>query len=99
MTIKRKKVVLIDFDDYLKQELKDPEFKRLYDEYGKQLEISYQLLQLRKQQKLSQAQLAKKIGTTQSNVARMEAGRQNFTIDILQKVASALGKELKISIS
>ncbi len=94
----KKKIKLTDFDDVLKEHLKDPEFKRLFDEHGKQLEISYQLLQLRKQQKMSQAQLAKKIGTTQSNVARMEAGRQNFTIDILQRAANAFGKELKISI-
>ncbi|MFA5318239.1 MAG: helix-turn-helix transcriptional regulator [Patescibacteria group bacterium] len=98
MSAKNKKIKLVDFDDYLKEELKNPEFKRLYNEYGKQLEISYQMQQLRKQKKISQAQLAKKIGTTQSNIARMESGKQNFTIDILNKVAVALGKELKISI-
>jgi len=94
----KKQIKATDFDDVLKKHLKNPEFKRLYDEYGKQLEIAYQMLQMRKQKKMSQAQLAKKIGTTQSNIARMEAGNQNFTIDILNRVAVALGKELKISI-
>ena len=95
----KKKIKLTDFDDVLKEHLKDPEFKRLFDEHGKQLEISYQLLQLRKKKKMSQAALAKKIGTTQSNVARMESGQQNFTVAILQRVAHAFGKELNISIS
>ena len=85
-----------DFDQYLKKQLKDPEFKQLFDEYDKQLEIAYQILQLRKKKKVSQSQLAKKIGTTQSNVARMEAGKQNFSTDMLVKVASALGKTLEI---
>lgn len=86
----------IDFQQYLKEELKDPVFRRHYEEYGKQLEIAYQILQLRKRQGLSQVQLAQKLGTTQSNVARMEAGQQNFTTDTLQKIASAFRRELKI---
>ena len=85
-----------DFQDFLKELLKDPESKKLYDEYGRQLEIAYQILQLRKKKKLSQAQLAKKIGTKQSNIARMEAGNQNFSVDILGKIAEALGCNVKI---
>ncbi|NCO25090.1 MAG: transcriptional regulator [Candidatus Nealsonbacteria bacterium CG18_big_fil_WC_8_21_14_2_50_37_10] len=86
----------VDFQEYLAEKLENPKFKKYYDEYGKQLEIAYQILQLRKQKGLSQTELAKKIGTKQCNVARMEAGQQNFTIDTLQKIASALKKELKI---
>jgi len=87
----------IDFQDILNKKLKDPEFKKYYDEYGKQLEIAYQILQLRKKRKMSQKQLAEKIGTTQSNVARMEAGEQNFTTNTLNRVASAFKLELKIN--
>ncbi len=58
--------------------------------------MAFAVHQLRKKKGFSQAQLAKKIGTTQSNVARMEAGNQNFTTDTLQKIAQALNKELKI---
>ena len=86
----------IDFDEMLKKELKNPEFKKHYDEYGKQLEIAYQILQLRKKKNISQAQLAKKIGTKQSNIARMESGEQNFSVDILGKIAEALGCNVKI---
>jgi len=81
----------------LAKDLKNPVFKRHYDEFGKQLEISYQLLQMRKKSKMSQGQLAKKIGTTQSNVARMEAGNQNFTIAMLTRIAAVFGKDLEIS--
>ncbi|MCK4473827.1 helix-turn-helix transcriptional regulator [Candidatus Parcubacteria bacterium] len=85
-----------DFQEYLAKELKNPKFKKYYDEYGKQLEIAYQILQLRKQKRMSQAELARKIGTKQSNVARMEAGQQNFTTDTLQKIASVFNRDLKI---
>ena len=86
----------IDFQIYLVRRLKNAKFRKHYNEYGKQLEIAYQILQLRKQKKISQAELAKKLGTTQSNIARMEAGQQNFTTDTLQKVASIFNRELKI---
>jgi transcriptional regulator with XRE-family HTH domain len=52
---------------------------------------------LRKQKRISQAELAKKIGTKQSNIARMEAGEQNFSIETLQKIAQVFNKDLKVS--
>ena len=45
---------------------------------------------------MSQSDLAKKIGTTQSNVARLEAGEQNFTTETLYRVAHAFGRDLKV---
>ena len=92
----KKNSMFVDFDDILKKELKNSEFKKHYDEYGKQLEIAYQILELRKKKNISQAQLAKKIGTKQSNIARMEAGQQNFSVDILGKIAEALGCNVKV---
>ena len=87
-----------NYEKHLAQELKDPEFKRLFDEFGQQLEISYQILQLRKKKKMSQAQLAKKIHTTQGNVARIESGNQNLTVELLNRVATALGTNLTIKL-
>jgi len=86
----------VDFQEYLKEKLENHKFKKYYDEYSKQLEIAYQILQLRKQKKMSQLELAKKIGTKQSNVARMEAGQQNFSIDTLQKIANAFKCDVRV---
>ena len=98
MNKKKKNKMMIDFKDVLKRELKNPAFKRHYNEYGKQLEIAYQILKLRKKKKLSQLQLAKKVGTKQSNIARIEGGRQNFSIDTLEKIAVALKGRLTINL-
>jgi len=92
-----KKIAYTSFEKHLAQKLKNPKFKREFEEYGKQLEIAYSILQLRKKEGMSQADLAKRIGTKQSNVARMESGQQNFTTDTLTKIASALGRNLKIN--
>ena len=86
-----------DFDFYLAKILKDPVRKRRFDEFGRQLEAAYSLLQMRKKKKMSQTVLAKKLGTTQSNVARMEAGNQNFSLKTLVKIAEVFEKTLEIN--
>jgi len=97
--IQNKKIEkMTDFQTHLEGMLKDKEFKKHYNEYGRQLEISYRVLQLRKKAKMSQSELARKIGTTQSNIARMEGGRQNFTMATLNKIARTFNKQLKVSI-
>jgi len=93
---KAKKIKVLDFQEYLTEQLKNPKIKKYYDEYDRQLKIAYQILQLRKQKKISQVDLAEKLGTTQSNVARMESGQQNFTTRTLQEIAKALKCDLKI---
>ena len=93
---KHKKIVYLSFERYLAQQMKNKAFRKAYKEESQRLEIAYRILQLRKQQKLSQKELAKKLHTTQSVVARMETGQQNFTTDTLQKVASAFKRDLKI---
>ena len=56
------------------------------------------LKEARKRKALTQKELAERIGVTKTIITNYEAGRQNLTIDTLQKVADALGAELKISI-
>lgn len=92
----RKQHKAVDFQEYLRGQLKNRTVRKYYDEYGKQLEIAYRILGLRKKECISQAELAERIGTTQSNIARMEAGQQNFTTDTLQRIASALKRDLKV---
>ncbi|MCI0533421.1 helix-turn-helix transcriptional regulator [bacterium] len=87
-----------DFEEYLKEQIKNPEFKKYYDIYDKQLRVAYRISQLRRKAGISQQKLAKQVGTTQSNIARMESGRQNFTIETLAKIAGVFGKELRVSI-
>ena len=96
MKKKHKKVVYLSFERYLAQQMKNKVFRKAYKEESQRLRIAYRILQLRKKQKLSQKELARKLDTTQSTVARMEAGQQNFTTDTLQKIASALDRDLKI---
>ncbi len=87
---------LMDYEAYRDQQLRNPAIKKYYDEEGKKLEIAYKILQLRKRQGMSQSALARKLGTTQSNIARLEAGQENVTAETLYKIARALKRDLKI---
>ncbi len=86
----------ISFQSYLNNQLKNPQIKKRYDQVGKQLEVAYQIVQLRKMRGISQLELAKRLGTTQSNIARIEAGQQNFTTLTLQKIAKIFKRDLNI---
>lgn len=96
MKKKHKKIIYQSFERYLAQQMKNKAFRKAYQEESHRLEIAYRILQLRKKQKLSQKELARKLNTTQSVIARMETGQQNFTTDTLQKIALAFNRELKV---
>ena len=61
--------------------------------------IIEQIIMARKERNLTQKDLAELIGTKQSNISRLESGNYNPTIDFLNKIAVAVGKELKVSIA
>lgn len=45
---------------------------------------------------MTQAELAKRVGTQKSNISRLESGNYNPSLDFLAKVAEALGKNLNV---
>ncbi|MFA6106644.1 MAG: helix-turn-helix transcriptional regulator [Patescibacteria group bacterium] len=92
-------VTLINFSRIIEDKMKNPKFARMVELEKKKLEVSLAISDLRRKKKISQAELAKRIGVKQSAVGRIEAGEQNLTIDTLQKIASALNKELTVCFS
>lgn len=79
--------------------LKNEGFRNAYDELGPEFALITTIIEKRLKRGLTQAQLARRIGTKQSAIARLESGTYNPTIETLEKVAKALNARLKISIS
>lgn len=79
--------------------LEDKRIKMVYDELGPEFELVQIIIEKRIEQGLTQTELAKKIGTKQSAISRLEQGNYNPTIAFLRKLAEALGAELNISFS
>ena len=86
------------FEAYLKKQLKNPIFRKAYKEEGKKVELGYQIFLARKRAGLTQAELADRIGTRQSNISRLEFGDYNFTVAMLEKIAKALDLQIKIDL-
>lgn len=86
----------LDFNDYKKQVLKNPAIKAQYDQLQPEFELINTLIEARKSRKLTQAQLASKMGTTQSVISRLEIGRGNPTLEFLKKIAHSLDSHLEI---
>ncbi len=84
---------------WLAESLKDPEFKKEYDKLQPEYEIIQKILDARIKKKLTQKELAERMGTKQSALARLESGRANPTISFIQKLASALGTDITLTFS
>lgn len=82
---------------YLKSKyLSDPETKREYDALEAEYQVISQLIELRLQAKMTQEELAEKLGTKQSAISRFENNFTNPTVSFLSKVAAAFNKKLHI---
>lgn len=88
----------ISFEEMKKDLLKDSEFKAEYDRLAPRYEAIKQIIAARKEQSITQEELAKRVGTQKSNISRLESGNYNPSVDLLTKVASSLGKNLFIQI-
>jgi predicted transcriptional regulator len=87
------------FEQFKKEALKNPKVAREYKRLGPRYKIISELIGLRIKKGLTQADVAKKMGTKQSAIARMESGDENLTIDSVQKMSEALGAKVRISIN
>ena len=69
------------------------------DELRKRQKIISQLVEARLEQGISQAELARRLGIQRSGINRLESGTQNPTLDMILKIASALGKDVSLELN
>ncbi|MDE0055748.1 MAG: helix-turn-helix transcriptional regulator [Gammaproteobacteria bacterium] len=75
----------------------DADYREAFDRLGPEFELSRCLIEARTRARLTQAELAARMKTTQSVVARLESGRSHPSTKTLEKVAKATGNRLRIS--
>ena len=79
-----------------KELLKNKKIEKEYDELRDEYQLIEFIIEKRLERGFTQAELAKKIGTKQSAISRLEGGSYNPSLEFLHKVASALNTELHI---
>lgn len=88
----------ISFEEIKESMLKNEEFKIEYEKLKPRYEAIEQIIKARKEQNITQSELAKRVGTQKSNISRLESGNYNPSLDFLAKVAQSLGKSLSVQI-
>jgi ribosome-binding protein aMBF1 (putative translation factor) len=76
---------------------KDPAYVREYDALEEEFALAGAIIDARAKARLSQADVARRMKTSQQAVARLEGGRSNPSINTLRRLAKATGTQLKIS--
>ena len=77
--------------------LRDPAYREAYDELAPEFRLARALIEARANAGLTQAQMAERMQTTQSVVARLESGRAHPSTRTLERFARAAGVRLNIS--
>jgi transcriptional regulator with XRE-family HTH domain len=83
--------------DVHKKWLKEPKYKKAYDALEAEFALASVVIGVRNRAGMTQKQLARKMGTTQPVVARLESGRARPSMQTLERLAKATGSRLFIS--
>ena len=85
-----------DFDKYLEEQLKNPDFKKEWEDHEMEHQLTMMLMKEREAQHMTQTELAERTGLRQSNISRIEKGQASPTLATLRRIAHGLGKELQV---
>ena len=80
-----------------KKWLKEPKYKKAYDALEEEFVLAGTVMDVRNRAGLTQEELARRMGTTQPVVARLESGRTRPSMRTLERLAEATGSRLLIS--
>src|SRR3989475_12255209 len=86
-----------NFDRYLEEQLRDPDFAERFKRAGEAWDVSLQLVRLREQAGLSQKDLATRLKTTQQQISRLESpGYEGHSLSMLRRVARVLNAQVRV---
>jgi transcriptional regulator len=86
------------WDAYLEQQLKKPEVRKAFEEEKRVLNIGIALARERKRKGLTQAEVARQIGTSAPQVSRTERKPERTNVRTLMRYADAVGMMLRMKL-
>lgn len=87
---------MTNFNDFLKEQLQDPEIKTEYDALEPEFSIMQAMIDARKNSGMTQKQLSEKTGIAQADISKLESGNANPSLRTLQRLAAGMGMRIKI---
>ncbi len=92
----KKNKLIYTFEDDLNERLKDPGFRKAWQESEAEYLLAKRIIDQRIKNKMSQRTLAKKLNTSQAAISRIETMQANPSLSFLKKIAKALDTQLSI---
>ncbi len=89
----------IPFAKTFERWMQDPAFRAEYERIGPEMELAFAIADARMRAGLSQAELAERVGTTQSVIARWEGGRSEPSTRSMRRIAKATNSRLQITLT
>ena len=88
-----------NFDRYLQDQLRDPDFAARFKKAGEAWDLAIKLAGLRKEAGLSQKELARRVGTSQQQISRLESpSYEGHSLSMIRRVAEALGCTVRVEV-
>lgn len=87
---------MTDFEEYVAEKLKDPEFKAEFDALEPEYAIIQAMIDARKESGLTQKELSEKTGINQADISKLERGNANPSLRTLKRLAAGMGCTLKV---
>ena len=87
---------MIPYKKIIEEDMKDPEFVKEFEALREEFDLVEELIKARKAVKMTQKQVAERMGTSQSQITRLESGKG--TISSLRRYAKATGRKVKITL-
>lgn len=87
---------MTNFNDFLNEQMKDPEFKAEWDALDPEFAVIEAILAARKESGLTQQQLSERTGIAQTDISKLERGNGNPSLRTLQRLAAGMGMRVKI---
>ena len=89
-----------NFDLFLEEQLRDPDFAERFKRAGEAWDVALQLAALREKAGLSQRDLARKLHTSQQNISRLESpSYESHSLTMLRRVAEVLGATVRVTLT
>lgn len=86
----------VKFDDFLQEQLQDPELKKEYENLQPEQAIIQAIINARHQSGLTQKELSERTGIAQGDISKLERGTANPSIRTLQRLAAGMGMKIQL---
>lgn len=95
----KKRPKFITYNQFQKKLLSDPEAKKAYEDLQPEFAIIQVIIDARVKKKISQEELAKRMGTGQAVISRLENANAKPSLSLIKRLADALGLKVELKLT